>query len=135
VLHDVGKIALPANLLAKPGRLAPAEYELIKRHVTIGAMLIENIPGFAEAAKAVRYHHERWDGKGYPDGLAGDKIPLLGRIVALIDAYSAMVIDRPYHKRIEYEQAVRELRARAGSQFDPKLVEKFVALVESGGGR
>jgi diguanylate cyclase (GGDEF)-like protein len=135
VLHDVGKIALPSHLLAKPGRLAPEEYELVKRHVTIGAMLIENIPGFADAALAVKYHHERWDGKGYPEGLKGEKIPLLARIVALIDAYSAMVIDRPYHKRIEYDQAVRELRARAGSQFDPKLVERFVALVESGGGR
>ncbi|MBV8282973.1 MAG: diguanylate cyclase, partial [Candidatus Eremiobacteraeota bacterium] len=135
VLHDVGKIALPSHLLAKPGRLAPEEYELIKRHVTIGAMLIENIPGFKDAALAVKYHHERWDGKGYPEGLKGEKIPLLARIVALIDAYSAMVIDRPYHKRIEYDQAVRELCARAGSQFDPTLVEKFVALVESGGGR
>jgi diguanylate cyclase (GGDEF)-like protein len=135
VLHDVGKIALPAHLLAKPGRLAPAEYDLIKRHVTIGAMLIENIPGFVDAAKAVKYHHERYDGKGYPEGLKGEKIPLLARIVALIDAYSAMVIDRPYHKRIEYDQAVRELRARAGTQFDPQLVERFVDLVESGGGR
>ena len=135
VLHDVGKIALPAPLLSKPGRLAPAEYELVKRHVTIGAMLIENIPGFADAAQAVKYHHERYDGKGYPEGLAGEKIPLLARIVSLIDAYSAMVIDRPYHKRVEYEQAVRELRARAGTQFDPQLVERFVDLVESGGGR
>ena len=135
VLHDVGKIALPASLLAKPGRLAPEEFALVKRHVTIGAMLIENVPGFADAAIAVRYHHERFDGKGYPDGLKGEKIPLLARIVSLIDAYSAMVVDRPYHKRIEYAEAVRELRNRAGSQFDPKLVDKFVELVEAGGGR
>ena len=135
VLHDVGKIALPAQVLAKPGRLAPDEYELVKRHVTIGAMLIENIPGFSDAATGVRYHHERFDGKGYPEGLAGEKIPVLARIVSLIDAYSAMVVDRPYHKRIEYADAVKELRKRAGSQFDPKLVSKFVELVEAGGGR
>jgi diguanylate cyclase (GGDEF)-like protein len=135
VLHDVGKIALPAQILTKPGRLSPEEYELVKRHVTIGAILLENIPGFGDAAIAVRYHHERYDGKGYPDGLAGDKIPRLARMVSLIDAYSAMVVDRPYHKRIDFKEAAQELRNRAGTQFDPKLVEKFVELVEAGGGR
>jgi len=135
VLHDIGKIALPSDMLNRPGQLTPDEYELVKRHVTIGAMLIENIPGFAEAAVAIRYHAEHFDGTGYPDGLAGEQIPLLARIVALIEAYSAMLVDRPHHPPVAQDDAIRELRERAGSQFDPELVDKFVTFIEAGGGR
>jgi diguanylate cyclase (GGDEF)-like protein len=135
VLHDVGKIAIPDRVLRKPGSLSPEERELVRRHPIIGAMLIEHIPGFADAALAVRHHHERFDGKGYPDGLAGDAIPISARIVTLIDAFSAMTVDRPYHKGLRVDEAVGELRRCAGSQFCPKLVEQFAAIVAAGGGR
>jgi diguanylate cyclase (GGDEF)-like protein len=135
VLHDVGKIAIPDSVLRKPGPLGAEERELVKRHPIIGAMLIEHIPGFADAATAVRHHHERYDGNGYPDRLYGDAIPLSARIVTLIDAFSAMTVDRPYHKGLKVEEAVAELRRCAGTQFCPLLVEKFGAIVAAGGGR
>jgi HD-GYP domain-containing protein (c-di-GMP phosphodiesterase class II) len=135
VLHDVGKIAIPDRVLRKPGSLAPEEQDLVRRHPIIGAMLIEHIPGFADAAVAVRHHHERFDGNGYPDGLAGDDIPVAARIVTLIDAFSAMTVDRPYHKGLRVDEAVSELRRCAGTQFCPKLVERFAAIVAAGGGR
>lgn len=135
VLHDVGKIAIPDQILRKPGALSDEECTLVRRHPIIGAMLIEHIPGFADAAVAVRHHHERYDGKGYPDGLAGDAIPLSARIVTLTDAFSAMTVDRPYHKGMMVGEAVAELRRCAGTQFCPSLVEEFVKIVEGGGGR
>ncbi len=135
VLHDIGKIAIPDQLLRKPGRLSREEYASVKRHPQIGAMLIEHIPGFKDAALAVMHHHERFDGKGYPDRLEGDAIPLLSRVVTLIDAFSAMIIDRPYHKGMTPQEAVGELRRAAGSQFDPYLIERFTAMVEAGGAR
>jgi HD-GYP domain-containing protein (c-di-GMP phosphodiesterase class II) len=98
-------------------------------------MLIEHIPGFADAAAAVRHHHERYDGTGYPEGLAGDAIPLAARIVTLTDAFSAMTVDRPYHKGMKVAEAVAELRRCAGTQFCPWLVEEFAKIVEGGGGR
>jgi diguanylate cyclase (GGDEF)-like protein len=131
VLHDVGKIAIPDKLLRKPAKLTREEYSTVKRHPQIGAMLIEHIPGFKDAALAVMHHHERYDGKGYPDKLRGDRIPLLSRIVTLIDAFSAMTIDRPYHKGMTRKNAVAELRRAAGTQFDPQLVEQFTAMIES----
>jgi diguanylate cyclase (GGDEF)-like protein len=129
VLHDVGKIAIPDQVLRKPGRLTRDEYDLIRRHPQIGAMLIEHIPGFADAARAVLHHHERWDGRGYPAKLAGDDIPLLARIVTLIDAFSAMVMNRPYHKGMDEDEAIAEIRKGAGTQFDPHLVNEFAAMV------
>lgn len=133
-LHDVGKIALPHKLLTKPGGLSHEERDVVRRHPVLGTVLIEHIPGFRDAAVAVRHHHERYDGKGYPDGLKGKDIPFLARVVTLIDAFSAMVIDRPHHKRISHAAAVRELRKSSGSQFDPELVDRFARIVESGGG-
>ena len=135
VLHDVGKIAIPDKILRKPGALTDEERSLVHRHPDFGAMLIEHIPGFADAAVAVRHHHERYDGSGYPLGLAGEAIPLSARIVTLIDAFSAMTVDRPYHKGLDVEAAVSELRRCAGSQFCPALVERFAAIVAAGGGR
>ena len=130
VLHDIGKIAIPDQVLRKPGRLNRDEYDLIRRHPQIGAMLIEHIPGFKDAANAVLHHHERYDGRGYPFKIEGDKIPLLARIVTLIDAFSAMVMDRPYHKGMDEAAALAELRKGAGTQFDPTLVEKFANMVQ-----
>jgi diguanylate cyclase (GGDEF)-like protein len=135
VLHDVGKIAIPDSVLRKPGTLTVEERDLVKRHPVIGAMLIEHIPGFADAATAVRHHHERYDGNGYPDQLAGEGIPLSARIVTLIDAFSAMTVNRPYHIGMRVEEAVAELKRCAGTQFCPWLVEKFAAIVAAGGGR
>jgi len=135
VLHDVGKIAIPDSVLRKPGALSVEERDLVRRHPIVGAMLIEHIPGFADAATAVRHHHERYDGNGYPDRLIGDGIPLPARIVTLIDAFSAMTVDRPYHKGRRVEEALAELRRCAGTQFCPWLVEKFAAIVAAGGGR
>jgi diguanylate cyclase (GGDEF)-like protein len=135
VLHDVGKIAIPDGILRKPGRLSADESALVRRHPVIGAMLLEHIPGFEDAAIAVRHHHERYDGNGYPDRLAGTDIPLAARIVTLIDAFSAMTVDRPYHKGLDVDDAVRELRRCAGTQFCPELVERFAAIVAAGGGR
>jgi diguanylate cyclase (GGDEF)-like protein len=129
VLHDIGKIAIPDQVLRKPGRLSRDEYDLIRRHPQIGAMLIEHIPGFADAANAVLHHHERYDGRGYPFKLSGESIPLLARIVTLIDAFSAMVMDRPYHKGMNELTALKELKKGAGTQFDPVLVSKFAAMV------
>ncbi|HXN08278.1 MAG TPA: diguanylate cyclase, partial [Candidatus Acidoferrales bacterium] len=130
VLHDIGKIAIPDQVLRKPGRLNRDEYDLIRRHPQIGSMLIEHIPGFKDAANAVLHHHERYDGRGYPFKIEGDKIPLLARIVTLIDAFSAMVMDRPYHKGMDEATALAELRKGAGTQFDPSLVEKFANMVQ-----
>jgi diguanylate cyclase (GGDEF)-like protein len=135
VLHDIGKIAIPDQILRKPGVLSDLERELVQRHPIIGSMLIEHIPGFADAATAVRHHHERYDGTGYPEGLAGDAIPLAARIVTLTDAFSAMTVDRPYHKGMKVAEAVAELRRCAGTQFCPWLVEEFAKIVEGGGGR
>lgn len=129
VLHDVGKIAIPDRVLRKPGRLTRDEYDLIRRHPQIGAMLIEHIPGFSDAANAVLHHHERFDGRGYPFKISGEEIPLLARVVTLIDAFSAMVMDRPYHKGMDQEAALNELRKGAGTQFDPVLVEKFSKMI------
>ncbi|MDQ2818196.1 MAG: diguanylate cyclase [Candidatus Eremiobacteraeota bacterium] len=130
VLHDVGKIAIPEEVLRKPGRLTHDEYAAIKRHPHVGAMLIEHIPGFKDASVGVMHHHERFDGQGYPDGFARTDIPLLARIVTLIDAFSAMLVDRPYHKGMSVSAALSELRRGAGTQFDPGLVDRFSAMIE-----
>jgi HD-GYP domain-containing protein (c-di-GMP phosphodiesterase class II) len=135
VLHDIGKIAIPSELLRKPGRLTAGEYAVVKRHPELGAMLIGHMPGFQDAAVAVLHHHERYDGSGYPKNLRGEDIPLLSRIVTLIDAFSAMIIDRPYHKGMTPIDATAELRRGAGTQFDPKLIEQFCAMIAEGGGR
>ncbi|MBC5828127.1 MAG: diguanylate cyclase [Candidatus Eremiobacteraeota bacterium] len=131
VLHDIGKIAIPEQLLRKPGRLSEAEYAAIKRHPQVGAMLIEHIPGFKAASIGVMHHHERYDGQGYPDGLASTDIPLVARIVTIIDAFSAMLMDRPYHKGMAEEEALAEVSRGAGTQFDPALVNTFAAMMES----
>ena len=128
VLHDVGKIAIPDSILRRPGSLNAEERDLVRRHPVIGAMLIEHIPGFGGAAVAVRHHHERYDGAGYPDGLAGEDIPSIARIVTLIDAFSAMTVDRPYHKGRSVDEAIAELRRCAGTQFCPVMVERFAPV-------
>jgi diguanylate cyclase (GGDEF)-like protein/PAS domain S-box-containing protein len=126
LLHDVGKIGVPDDILRKPGKLTDEEFAAIKQHPTMGAIMVNAVPGFEATLDAVRFHHERWDGRGYPEGLAGEKIPLLGRLMAVADAYSAMTTDRPYRKAMDTERADEILKSGAGTQWDPVCVEAFL---------
>ena len=130
LLHDIGKIGVPDRILRKPGRLDDAEYDVVKGHSDLGGMIISALPDLQEIRDAVVSHHERFDGCGYPHRLTGAEIPILGRVLAVADAYSAMTTDRPYRQALSHEEAVEELRSCAGSQFDPDLVEVFIAHIE-----
>jgi len=132
LLHDVGKLVIPDEVLKKPGSLSPEEYKVVKQHVVIGEVLIRELPQLKDIIQAVSCHHERYDGSGYPRGLKGRRIPLLGRIIAIADAYSAMILDRPYRKALTLRQVITELESGAGNQFDPEMVSVFVDLVLEG---
>jgi diguanylate cyclase (GGDEF)-like protein len=132
LLHDVGKIGIPDRILRKPGSLSKGEYEVVKGHPLLAETIIASIPDVEEIRAAVAAHHERYDGLGYPHGLAESAIPLLARIMAVADTYSAMTTDRPYRKALSGEEALAELRACSGTQFDPEIVETFVACIEGG---
>jgi HD-GYP domain-containing protein (c-di-GMP phosphodiesterase class II) len=129
-LHDIGKAAIPERILAKPGPLEEAEWDFIRRHTLIGERILAAAPALARVAPLVRSSHERTDGGGYPDGLAMEEIPLGSRIVAVVDAFDAMVSGRPYKAAIPTAEAIQELRRCAGSQFDPRVVEAFARVVE-----
>ena len=129
-LHDLGKIRVPSSILAKPGPLTARDRLVIDRHPVWGAELLACVPGLEVVAGIVRFHHERWDGTGYPDGLSGARIPLASRIIAACDAYHAMTSDRPYRRAMSAEQAISELRANAGSQFDPQVVAELEKAVD-----
>jgi putative two-component system response regulator len=128
-LHDVGKIAVPDHILRKPGSLTIEEFEIIKTHTVIGAMILSGGDSavLRMAEEIALSHHERWDGTGYPQELSGEAIPLPGRIVALADAFEAMVGSRTLREARSIEQAVQEMRAGAGTQFDPRVVDAFLA--------
>ena len=130
LLHDVGKVGVPDRILRKPGRITDDEYEAIKQHTLLGDAIIAAIPDLSEIRAGVVAHHERFDGCGYPNGLSGDQIPLMGRILAVADAYSAMVTDRPYRKALSGEEAIAELIAGKGTQFDPMCVDAFIKALE-----
>lgn len=132
-LHDLGKLAVPPAILDKPGALTDDEWELIRRHPIDGADLLLRVTSLSEVAVAVRSSHERWDGRGYPDGLAGHEIPLTARIVAACDAFDAMTADRPYRTALTKAAAIAELEACSGGQFDPAVVEALVAELASVG--
>ena len=128
VLHDIGKIRVPDSLLISTGTLADEEWELMKHHTTWGAEFLAGRPGFELAATIARSHHERWDGSGYPDGLAGEAIPEAAAIVAVADAFDAMTSDRPYRPRRSVTAAMQEIMACSGKQFSPKVVQALVRL-------
>jgi len=132
LLHDIGKIYVPQSILNKPGRLGPEEYELVKIHPVKSAELLLEVEGLEEIATIVRYHHERWDGKGYPQGLSGEGIPFASRILAVADAFEAMTSERSYKKSLGQEEAQEELKRCRGSQFDPAIVEAMIELLEAG---
>ncbi len=131
LLHDVGKVAIPSEILLKPGPLSDDEWIAMRGHAAIGGELVGRIEAFAHLAPAVRASHERWDGTGYPDGLTGEQIPLAARIIAACDTYEAIVTDRPYRPARTSAQAKRELRRVAGSQLDPTVVEALLAELGS----
>ena len=126
LLHDVGKIGVPDRVLRKPGKLTDDEYEAIQQHPLMGAVIVGAVPGFEETLDAVRHHHERWDGGGYPFGLRGEETPFLARIVSVADAFSAMTTDRPYRKGMEQGKALRILEEGAGTQWDPDCVQALL---------
>jgi HD domain-containing protein len=133
LLHDLGKVRVPDRVLSKSGPLDPGERELVHRHPVWGAELLERVPGLEPVATIVRFHHERWDGTGYPDGLEHDRIPIASRIIAVCDAYQAMTSARPYRAALPPAAAAWELRTGAGTQFDPALVECFVEVLQERG--
>ena len=126
LLHDVGKIEVRRELLNKPGPLSDAEFEEVKQHTVVGALMVERVARFGKVHHLVRWSHERWDGDGYPDRLAGAAIPLGARVICVCDAYDAMVSTRPYRPAMSVPAALGELRAGAGSQFDPAVVDALV---------
>ena len=130
ILHDIGKIGIPDHILSKSNSLTEQEWNQIKKHSTIGAEIIKQINSLSDASKIVYHHHERYDGEGYPDGLKGESIPLGSRIIAVIDAYDAMTSRRPYREALSKEEAIMELKKHAGTQFDRKVVEAFLKVLE-----
>jgi putative two-component system response regulator len=132
LLHDIGKISIDDAILRKPGKLTADEYEQIKQHPEYGARIIQPMRFASEVGPIIRYHHERWDGQGYPQGLCGEEIPIGARIVAVVDAYDAMMTDRPYRRSLGLAESLRRLQEGQGTQWDPQLVEIFVTMVEHG---
>ena len=132
LLHDVGKIGTPDSILNKKGKLTKKEYEKVKEHPVIGAAILSPIQELGEVAREVKYHQERYDGKGYPEGVKGSEIPLIARIIAVCDAFDAITSDRPYRQRKMAEIAIRELQANSGTQFDPLVVSAFLLAFEKG---
>ncbi|HMJ79817.1 MAG TPA: diguanylate cyclase, partial [Candidatus Dormibacteraeota bacterium] len=131
LLHDVGKIGIPDTILRKPGPLTPEEYDVVKQHVALGDMIVRDLPNIELVRGGVRHHHERWDGHGYLDRLIGEEIPVIARILAIGDAFSAMTTTRPYRKALSVEEALRRLTDAAGSQLDPTLALAFVEGIET----
>jgi diguanylate cyclase (GGDEF)-like protein len=133
LLHDIGKLVIPDEVLRKPSELNDDEWAVMKQHPRSARHILSHMHSVADAIPAIEHHHERYDGLGYPAGLAGERIPLASRILTVTDAFDAMTSDRPYRKAMSVEDAIAELRANAGTQFDPKIVDAFVKLIEARG--
>lgn len=132
ILHDIGKIAIPDAILNKPDRLTPEEYEIMKTHTTAGAELLKGFTMVDHVSEGALYHHERYDGKGYPTGISGDDIPLYGRIIAVADTFDAMTADRVYRGALDMDHVISELYNGRGTQFDPHLDDIFLELINRG---
>ncbi len=132
ILHDIGKIQIPEQILTKAGPLSEDEWVEMKMHPEVGVELIKDIPYLAPAVPVIRYHHERWDGSGYPLGLVGEKIPVIARIVAIADSFDAMTTERPYRKALSPAEACSEIESGSGTQYDPLIVEAFLHAWETG---
>ncbi len=130
LLHDIGKVGIPDAILRKPGKLDPEEYALIKKHPDYGWAVLRMLRGFESAALDILHHHESVDGSGYPAGLRNSEIPIVSRIVCVIDAYDAMVSSRPYRKGLPFQEAARRLIASSGTQFDALVVKSFLPIAE-----
>ncbi len=131
LLHDIGKMGIPDAILRKPGRLDADEYALMKKHPEYGWAVLRMLPGFERAALDILHHHENFDGKGYPAGLKELEIPVVSRIVSVIDAFDAMVSSRPYRVGLPHEEAVRRLIESSGTQFDPAVVRCFISFAQA----
>jgi diguanylate cyclase (GGDEF)-like protein len=129
LLHDIGKVGVPDEILHKPGPLDDREWQIMRQHPVIGERILRAIPGMGALARIVRHEHERWDGEGYPDRLAGPRIPIGSRIILACDAYHAMTSDRPYRRAMPHAQAMTELSSNAGTQFDPDVVQALVGYL------
>jgi len=127
-LHDIGKIGIAEGVLMKAGKLSEAEYYLMQQHPVIGASIFENLPGLERMSKIIRHHHERFDGRGYPDMLKGDEIPIESAIISIADSFDAMTTFRPYKPTLTVEQAVVEINVNRGKQFHPDICDIFVSI-------
>ncbi|MCU7814238.1 MAG: HD-GYP domain-containing protein [Candidatus Thiodiazotropha sp. (ex Rostrolucina anterorostrata)] len=132
--HDIGKIGIPDNILLKPGHLSGDEYEDIKAHPSIGANMLRSLGNqlLDEVADCVLHHHEQWDGKGYPDGLKGEQIPIISRIISVVDAYDAMTTTRSYRQQINKEDALKMIKSESGKQFCPDAVQVLLEICQDG---
>ncbi|MSR17560.1 MAG: HD-GYP domain-containing protein [Phycisphaerales bacterium] len=128
MVHDIGKLGIPASILDKPGALTESEFARVREHPQLGYEMLRWACSTAVCTESVRLHHERWDGRGYPYGVSGEAVPLIARIIAVADAYDAMVSDRPYRKAMGHEAALAEVRACSGTQFDPALASAFAEI-------
>jgi HD-GYP domain-containing protein (c-di-GMP phosphodiesterase class II) len=129
LMHDIGKITIPDRILDKPRKLTDIEWDIMKTHTINGYQILRSADKYSQLAEYALTHHERWDGKGYPNGLKGEEIPLFSRVISVCDAFEAMTADRPYRKALDYRVAIDELNRCAGSQFDSKLVEIFIKAI------
>lgn len=130
--HDIGKIGIPDEILKKPGSLTQEEFSYIKKHPDIGADILKPINFFMEIIEGIRFHHERWDGRGYPEGLKADSIPIIARIISVADVFDVIISPRPYKKAVSMEEAYEELLKNSGTQFDPSVIEAFKELFLAG---
>jgi len=130
LLHDIGKIGIKDKILSKKGSLTDQEFDKIKEHTIMGAKIIEPVDFLKNSYKAIYHHHEKYNGKGYPDGLKSEDIPILARIIAVADAYDAMGSDRPYRKKLNKDKILKELNDQSGKQFDPEVVKALISILD-----